>query len=81
MMNSSSVLLDCFRRLNLRTNYSSFVKRAVVAEKLISRGIDLTSYMTQQRLSEEVAYARFLQSINEDVLGHPFGIDDEYIYM
>lgn len=67
---STNDLFEVFTRLNLRTNYSSYAKRAVVAKKLVCLGRDLSRYIPQQRLSEEIAYATFLSRLNEDVLAY-----------
>lgn len=44
LTNSINELLVTFTRLNLRANYSAYAKRAVVAEKLVSKGRDLSAY-------------------------------------
>lgn len=41
----------------------------------------MTRYITQQRVSDDSMYARFLNTLNMDVLGHPFGMQNEYIFI
>lgn len=81
LSSSMNILFETFRRLNMRTNYSSYAKRAIVVEKLVAHGRNLSRYMSQQRLSEDISYASFLRRLNEDVLGHTFGVGNEYIYI